>query len=35
MECRRLLIGAATCLALAAGTSPAAAGGITFATGNV
>ena len=35
MECRRLLIGAATCLALAAGASPAVAGGITFATGNV
>jgi hypothetical protein len=35
MECRRLLIGAAACLALAAGGRTATAGGITFATGNV
>jgi hypothetical protein len=35
MVCRRLLIGAATCLALVAGVRPAAAGGIQFTTGNV
>ena len=35
MVCRRLLLGAATCLALAAGPRSATAGGITFATGNV
>ncbi len=35
MVCRRLLFGAATCLALVAGTRPVVAGGIQFTTGDV